>query len=238
MRFGYRSVSYEEHAVPVRLTTFPGITSARQLEPAVPTKVLIRRLRVQLENGAVSSLTFTRSTFIEAETSDGTIIGVDRGRGYTGARDAPRPAEDDGEVSLYLESFHLYLELPLRLAAMLEDRTAPHIVAHVDERTRDGRRYDLVFAAPGSTSGAPDPNNDQYVLWIAADTGQTEIVEFTYREVLRGYSGALFHEGRTKLHGSRTVHYPGRIKITDGPQGDDSVHEFLIESARTVAPRE
>ncbi len=36
LRLCFGNVSYEEDAVPVRRATFPGMTSARQLEPAVP----------------------------------------------------------------------------------------------------------------------------------------------------------------------------------------------------------
>ncbi len=42
LRLSYRSDSYGEDAVPVRLTKIPGMTSARQLEPVVTTKVLIQ----------------------------------------------------------------------------------------------------------------------------------------------------------------------------------------------------
>ncbi len=41
VRLLYRIVSYGEDAVPVRLTMLPGMTSARQLEPAVPIKGLM-----------------------------------------------------------------------------------------------------------------------------------------------------------------------------------------------------
>ncbi len=39
LQLSYRSVSYGEDAVPVRLTTFPGMTSARELEPALTIRV-------------------------------------------------------------------------------------------------------------------------------------------------------------------------------------------------------
>ncbi len=41
LRLSHRNVSHDEDAVPVRAPHFPGMTSARQLEPAVPTKGLI-----------------------------------------------------------------------------------------------------------------------------------------------------------------------------------------------------
>ena len=82
--------------------------------------------------------------------------------------------EEDGTIRFFLPTQQYFSELPFRVLQA-------EIVAHMGERSLDGKEYHLVLA----TWGAVEPNTeyDQYAIWINKETSLIEKMTYTVREM-------------------------------------------------------
>ena len=91
--------------------------------------------------------------------------------------------EEDGTIQFFLPTQHFFSELPFRVLQA-------EIVAHMGDRSLDGKEYYLVLA----TWGTPEPNGeyDQYVIWINKETSLIEKMSYTVREMF-SFMAATIH---------------------------------------------
>lgn len=146
----------------------------------------------------------------------GEFIGVRDGRAYS-IVDGREEIDDAAGVRVYLESARLYMEAPCNLASLGQSRFA-------GEREFHGRRYDLVFVS--SAIDELSSERDQYLAWIAKNTAELLMIQFTYRELYASYAGAL-HYSELKPLGPAA--YFTRIAVTDGPDDIEPAHVLVLE---------
>ena len=101
-------------------------------------------------------------------------------------------------MRFYLPSLHYFNELPFRL---LE---APVAIA-AGERTLGEKTFDLVYVA--WQEGGPVETSDQYVVWIARDTGRIEKAHYTVREAASFPSFPEDQRAMVRAGSAGTVHY-------------------------------
>ena len=186
--------------------------------------------------------TFTSRAELLDGPGRGQVWGVQSWRGYKivpPAR-APRFSEaPDGALSFYLPSLHYFNELPFRLLA------APNVV-HAGEARLDGRDYELVFVS--WEEGAPSGEHDQYVLWIAADSGLVEKAHYTVREaaalappeqaeVMRAGAVGTIHYGDYRDVGGVAIPFLQVVTLFGpeqalAPVEEDFFHRIVVSEAR------
>ncbi len=192
--------------------------------------------------------TFTSRAELLDGPAQGEIWGVQTWRGYKivpPAAGARFESEWNGALLFYLPSLHYFNELPFRLLA------APTVV-HAGEGRLGNRAYDLVFVA--WDEAAPSGEHDQYVLWIARDSGLLEKAHYTVREAAAlappderevmqaGAVGTIHYEDHREVGG---VALPFRQIVTlFGPEQavepleESFFHRIVVSEARWdgVAP--
>jgi hypothetical protein len=200
-------------------------------------------LRLDQLNG-----TFTSRAELLDGPGQGQIWGVQSWRGYKVVPPAREPrftAERDGALAFYLPSLHYFNELPFRLLA------APTIV-HAGEARLEERDYELVFVS--WDEGAPSGEHDQYVLWIANDSGFVEKAHYTVREaaamapaeqaeVLRAGAVGTIHYGDYRDVGGVAIPFLQVVTLF-GPEqavppvAENFFHRVVLSEARwdAVAP--
>ncbi|HSF15730.1 MAG TPA: hypothetical protein VLK65_09260 [Vicinamibacteria bacterium] len=146
--------------------------------------------------------------------------------------------EDDGALTFYLPTLQYFNELPFRLlnATVVRDGgTAGH----------RGRRYDLVFVTWGRPE--PQPDLDQYVLWIDRETGLLAKARYTVREAVPRMppsqqrlfrplvAGTIHFEDYREIEGvqvpfTQTITLPPP-ELTRYPLSEHFFHRLTIEEA-------
>ncbi|MFK7925359.1 MAG: hypothetical protein AB8H47_25615, partial [Bacteroidia bacterium] len=106
--------------------------------------------------------------------------------------------------------FHYFLELPYRL------KNAP-IKRYYGERSLRGQAYNLVFASWGSES--PNPDYDQYILWINTETKLVDYCVYTLRDntnpVTRQKYGSIAYQDYRDIEGFK-VPFNMPVLLDDG----------------------
>ena len=152
----------------------------------------------------------------------GETWGLDEHGTWFQAPDGQRVQRPCESIRFMFAAYQYFFELPLRISE------AP-IVSYAGNRQRAGRQYDLVFA----TWGKPEPHaaHDQYLLWIAKDSGLIEIAQYTIRDKFR------FVKGANRFSDFRTVDgivIPHSYWISRSLEDEDFVHRVQIEELRFI----
>ncbi len=79
-------------------------------------------------------------------------------------------------IEFYLPTLQYFDEFPFRILS------AP-LVSFAGEKTLNDRKYRLVFATWGSWE--PNPDHDQYLIWIHQETGLIDMVHYTLRDAVK-----------------------------------------------------
>ena len=147
------------------------------------------------------------------------IIGVDLNGTYVLA-EGKRQYEDSSRIRLYLQPLRDYFEWPFTLFE------SP-VLLYGGKKNINGRPYELIFA----TTGEPSPSNDQdqFLLYINAQTGTVDYLEFTLRELASFYRGAL-HYREFKIVNGLTV--PAVIAVCDTVEDETPVHTIELSDIR------
>ncbi len=155
-------------------------------------------------------------------------------------------SKSEGALTFYLPTLHYFNELPFRILSAT-------VVRDGGEARHGGRAYDLVFAS--WRSAAPQPDLDQYVLWIDRETGLLAKVRYTVREAvpqmpplmqklaLPLVAGTIHYEDYRDVEGIQvpflqTVTLPPP-ELTRYPLSENYFHRLELEEARfDTVPRE
>ncbi len=154
-------------------------------------------------------------TFYEQKKGSDQLINADTGT-------------EDNSLEFGMVVFHYFLELPYRL------QNAP-IKRYYGERSLRGQKYDLVFASWGSES--PNPEHDQYILWINKSTKLVDYSVYTLRDnnnpITRQKYGSIAYLDYRDVEGFK-VPFKMPVLIDDGvitaKSLDKYFHQFTLES--------
>jgi len=127
---------------------------------------------------------------------------------------------DAHEPTGKIGAFQYFFEFPFRIIEA-------DVVAYVDTQSLDGKTYDRVFASWRSEE--PQPDIDQYVVWIEQQEKRIEHVAFTYREKNRLVNAVVHPSDYRELQG---VWIAFRRTATRGIDGVHKIHEYRLESVR------
>ena len=143
--------------------------------------------------------TFTSQAVLTDGKAAGEVWGIQAWNAYRqNERQAPiKPVEAPApEISFYLPTLHYFAELPFRL---LE---AEHLYYQGRAEHR-GELYELVLATWGDHQ--PNPEYDQYQLWINRNTHLIDMVHYTVRDAVHLYEG--FAAELMKPLAKGTIHF-------------------------------
>ncbi len=176
--------------------------------PGNPTKM---RMRYRLGMGAVEGEVLNGP-------DQGSHWGVDdRGFWRTAPREARRYQRRKSARFIF-RAYQYFFELPFEIAKA-------DIILYAGERRRDKRTYDLVFAT--WSSDEPHGGDDQYLLWIARDSGLVEMAQYTIREKYDFATGVNRFSDFREVQGMRIPH---RYWIAEDPGDTRFVHRVKLES--------
>jgi hypothetical protein len=155
-------------------------------------------------------------------------------------------SKSEGALTFYLPTLHYFNELPFRILSATVVRDGGEVRHH-------GRSYDLVFAT--WRAAEPQPDLDQYVLWIDRETGLLCKVRYTVRDAVPRMSplmqklalplvaGTMHYEDYREIDGVQvpflqtvTLQPP---ELTRYPLSENYFHRLELEEARfDTVPRE
>ena len=159
----------------------------------------------------------SRLEFLDGEL-EGTVWGIQQWVTYTVPVGEQTPRfEADETIWFWLPTTQYFFEAPFRLREGQE-------VAWAGERTHAGQVYDLVYITWGGLG--PQRDVDQYVAWIAQETGRLRYLEYTVRDMARFVTGAVHYEGYHEIDG---IWVPRRIRVAPVEDPEDVLHEMIFE---------
>jgi len=191
--------------------------------------------------------TFTSRAELLDGTGAGEIWGLQAWTPYKERnRERTWVSKSEGALTFYLPTLHYFNELPFRILS------AP-VVRDGGEVRHRGRSYDLVFAT--WRAAEPQPDLDQYVLWIDRETGLLSKVRYTVRDAvprmpplmrklaLPLVAGTMHYEDYRDIDGVQvpflqtvTLQPP---ELTRYPLSENYFHRLELEEARfDTVPRE
>lgn len=147
------------------------------------------------------------------------IIGVEAGSTFE-ERDEKRIYGNAASIRLYLVPLRDYLEWPFTLF------DSP-VLLYGGSRTISDGAYDVVFASTGRVG--PSKRHDQYLIYINRESGLVDYIEFTLRELMASYKGALHYDDFRQVEG---LSIPFRIGVSGSVEDNDFVHVFYYEDMR------
>lgn len=141
-------------------------------------------------------------------------------------RYALKENKEKDNLSFAMVIFHYFLELPYRL------NKAP-IKRYYGQRTKNGKTYDLVFASWQSET--PNPDYDQYILWINTKTKLVDYCVYTLRDnknpITRKKYGSIAYQDYRNIDGFM-IPFNMPIMLDNGVIKKDSLtkyfHQFTI----------
>lgn len=108
------------------------------------------------------------------------------------------------------------------------------VVAAIGEREFLGREYDLVFAT--WETAKPSRKHDQFVVWIARDSGRVEIIEYSSREE---FAFSRYFTVFDQFETVRGIQAPKRITILSDLNPDFAerhLHQFRVHTVTYEDP--
>ncbi len=174
--------------------------------PSNPTRLY---MRYELHGGAVDA------AFLEGSQRE-THWGVDRNGFWSQTQPKDRDYHSRESARFILRAYQYFFELPFEIANA-------DIVLYAGERIRDERLFDLVFAT--WQSAQPHLADDQYLLWIARDTGRLEMVQYTIRDKYRFATGVNRFSEFREVQG---LVLPHRYWIAEDPDDRSYIHAVRL----------
>ena len=164
---------------------------------------------------------YAQTEFLDGEAV-GERWGVQAWRTYRVASDGAIDFSEDEDIRFIIPTVQYFLELPFRI------HEAP-IVRAAGAESIDGRIFDRVFATWRTVE--PNTTDDQYVIYIARDTGRMEKVEYTVRDIMRNLTGTMHYADFREIGG---LMVPFVQSVTTHPDDDpeDYMHRMTLESVK------
>ena len=170
-----------------------------------------QRIRYQFLLGTFDS----RAEILEGE-GKGEVRGIQNWMTYRKAPGGDAVFSPDPLQTFFLPTYQYFFELPFRMAEV-------PIVGYGGEETFLGEPYHRVLATWETPE--PHPEHDQYLLWIHAETGRLDLVQYTIREFMPSAIGAIHLEDFRQVQG---LLLPFRQTIGP-PGGDRYLHRIQLE---------
>lgn len=145
------------------------------------------------------------------------VLGIENGQSYTW-QGTKKVYKKNGRLAGYLAPVRDYFFWP-------QDLVNAECIAYDGEAEIDGIRYHKIFATDGSFT--PSSGENQYIVWINAETLQIDYIEFTLRELLKSYRGVVQYMDYKVIEG---IGLPQHIVLKDKLSGQKFSHEFIVES--------
>jgi hypothetical protein len=121
-------------------------------------------------------------------------------------------------VELYCLHIRRYFLWPYVLAKM-------PVVAYLGESDLNNQSYDLVFT--GLSSNKANAREDQYILWVNRQTKEVDYVEFTLRNILTSYRGAIAYKDYRDAGGVRFAY---DITVLNHLNAPGYLHHLMVQS--------
>ena len=134
--------------------------------------------------------------------------GMEDWRTWVQRPDGARQWQPHDDASFTLPTVHYFVELPLRLGEA-------ELVRYVGPRTIGAHTYDVVFLT--WQSWAPNPDYDQYLVFVDVETRRIAKVQYTVRRIARFATGTSHLEAYEEVGG---VLLPTRIAVSSDPEDD------------------
>ena len=167
-----------------------------------------------------------RTFYAQAEFLNGDAAGERWGlqawRTYRIDPDGSVDFSENGDIRFIIPTVQYFLELPFRI----HEAT---IVRAAGTQTIRGRVYDRVFATWSTVE--PNTVDDQYVIYVARDTGRMEKVEYTVRDIMRNITGTM-HYADFRQVGGLMVPFVQSVTTQPDDDPDDYMHRMTLESVK------
>lgn len=158
---------------------------------------------------------------------------ADGSTAYVDAAGVVREVEGDELTDFFLPAIRYLADFPFRILEA-------ELFAPAGEAPFGGRVFDRYLATWKSL--APNSEFDQYVVWVARDTGRVEVIEYTSRAEFRfSHYGTVFDQFE-RVDG---VELPRRITIVSELAEDcmqNYLHRFVVEEREftpvSIPPRQ
>ncbi|WP_298484187.1 hypothetical protein [uncultured Maribacter sp.] len=162
--------------------------------------------------------------FLNGE-KEGDLIGIQSWNYYEKSKDSEEikkyEIEKKKKLAFGLVIYHYFLELPYRLYK------AP-IKRYYGQKTKKGISYDLVFAS--WLSEAPNPDYDQYIVWINTQTKLVDYCVYTLREnknpITRKKYGSIAYQDYRNIDGFM-VPFNMPVMLDNGVIKKDTTDKFF-----------
>ncbi len=146
----------------------------------------------------------------------GTKWGVKGGKFWTQKKNRPKRFYTKESARFILQAYQYFFELPFQISQA-------DVVLYAGQRKIGSKVYDLVFATWGTP--APHSSADQYLLWIARDTGCLEIAQYTIRDKFNFATGINRFSDFRRVQG---LLLPHRYWIASSPEDTSFIHQARL----------
>jgi hypothetical protein len=150
--------------------------------------------------------------------NEGLMWGIQDWATYTVEPGGAPVFEQDDDVKFWVPTVSYFFEAPFRLHEA-------DVVSYVGNETVDGVVYDKVFLSWGQAE--PQENIDQYVAWIARDTGRLGFLAYTVRDMMQNIEGFMRYTDYEQVHG---IWVAKTMAVVDDTESLDGLHRMDVES--------
>jgi len=148
----------------------------------------------------------------------GSLWGLDQGGFWRTPPKGARVYQRRESARFILRAYQFFFELPFQI-------TKADIVLYAGERVRADRTFDLVFATWGRET--PHAAHDQYLLWIARDSGLLEMAQYTIRDRYDFATGVNRFSDFRRVQG---LLLPHAYKMAQDPEDPGFVHRAQLKA--------
>ena len=157
-----------------------------------------------------------RLTFRGGER-DGLVWGIQHWQTYTETPKGVRAFAPDDTIKFWLPTIQYFVEMPFRIGEA-------DVVRYAGEQRLDDTPYDKVFATWHDPE--PQPDVDQYVLWINRGTGRLDYAQYTVRDMGKLIEGCMRFEDFRDIDGF-TI--PFKMTAGGSPSQPRTMHRFELQ---------
>lgn len=143
------------------------------------------------------------------------VLGIFEGQTYV-LRGNEKIPKKNRKIELYLAPVRDYFIWPFTLMNS-------NILVYDGEDELNSRKYHKIFATNGTFE--PQSNNDQFILWINQETMNIDYIEFTLRDLMKSYRGAVYYQDFRIVNDMFVAH---RLQLLDSINQEQYSHEFIV----------
>ena len=144
--------------------------------------------------------------------------GIQQGKTYTKEPNRAAVVRADKDIAFWLPTYKYFIEFPARI----QETT---IATYVGTREIDGHTCEGILASWNQL--APQPDIDQYVIWVDAEHYQIVRIDYTIREQYKFLTGAVYFKDYKTFDG---LLLPTRMPVTSNIKKNGWLHEMRLLS--------